>query len=315
MTKHRLLHWLLAAAASASVSTAAAQEDTRKLIKAGADGRFETLEENAAALRGHPNDHVTAFRSRLDAVFQFVKAMPAVSSPPYPTCSRLDSWIERNDIQRVLMGSVAVHTPEVVTPGRCERRSEAGVEVALNSLAPVLRNAHATAPENGSGDWYLLPIIHQGPDFIELESEQIILFEPRGAPFKPVSLERYARHQLRQLTSNGRSDGGELGDLYRKRLAAWPPAEKASAACARDPAAPIANLEDVVPEPVAACPAVFTVMEVDRAYLDVSRPTSLQIITLSNPSRHGLESDRSWELRSAVWRSFKQADFRTMMRR
>ncbi|MDD3837514.1 MAG: hypothetical protein WCY15_10235 [Phenylobacterium sp.] len=285
---------------SALSGAAFAQEDTRRVVKAGADGRFEMQIDMTTTLRGHASRDVMAFRARVDEVVAHLRAMPAVNAPPYPTCSRLDSWLERNDIEPMLSATLGVHTPEVTQPGRCGAKSEMGVAIALNSMTGFLPPAHVRLTEPGR-DWYVLPIKRQGDEFIEIEGDRILFFESGRTPFRPVSTERYARQQLAELTSNGAHDGGELGDLLRRAIASWSPEQLALPACVNDPASPIEQLEDALVRPHEHCPADRTVLEVHQAHLDRSRPARLQLIAVSNPPRASLESDGSWNLRTRVW--------------
>lgn len=292
-----------------------AQNDNRVLVKAGADGRFEMLIDTTQSLRGHAPPKVAAFRARVDEVVALLKAMPAVSAPPYPSCSRLDSWLARNDIKPVLMASVGVQTPEVSQPGRCDRRSEMSVRIEINQLSEFLPSPHAIAPEGQPRDWYVLPVHRQGADFIALETDDVLYFEAHGTPLRPVTTERYARYQLSQLTSNGAHDGGELGALYRKRIASWTPAQRARPACVIDPAIMPNDLEDVVIDAVENCPPQRIVVEIDEGYLDSQRPAAIQTISISNPPRAGLESDGSWKLRSTIWSTIDHAALRAQLQR
>ncbi|MBP6879244.1 MAG: hypothetical protein KBC34_14560 [Phenylobacterium sp.] len=315
MTLRRPACAALAALLAAIVTPAAGQEDNRRLVKSGADGRFETLQETTVSLRGHPPAQVASFRTKLDGLFALMAATPAVSAPAYPACSRLESWLQRNDIEPMLMGTVSVHTPEVVTPGRCEKNTEMGVEIALNSLSPILPSAHVSAPEGKPRDWFVLPIKRQGPDFMELQGDAIILFEPRSGPFKPVSTERYARHQLNELTAGGESDGGPIGELYRQRLSSWTLAQRQAPACSKDPNLSPDKLENIVIDAEADCPPERVVVELDDRYFDRRRPDVIQLIALNNPPRHSIESDRSWDLRASVWASIDHARMKAMVGR
>jgi hypothetical protein len=310
MNLHTLARTAAAVVLISTASTAAlAQDDNRRTVKAGADGRAEERIDGTTRLNGRPAAQVAAFRTRLDAVAAQMRAMPAVSAPPFPACSRLTTWLHRNDLEPVLAGSVDVTTPVVATPGKCEEKTELSVEISLNSLQGHLPERHAEGPDGKP--WYVIQASRQGPGFIEWEwngDKHVYLFEPRGTPFKPVTTERYARYTLDQLTSGGTFDGGEPGAMLRARMASWTPAQRQTPACVK--VEMTGSLEDIMVDPVAACPPDRTVVEIDDAWFDRKRPDVIQLIALEMYHQHSMESEHSWALRSAVWSSLDREALR-----
>lgn len=300
-------------AALAAASSAAAHADDRVLERAGAGGRFEMLIDRSETLPGHASWKVRDFRDKLDAVVALMRALPAVSEPPAPGCTRLDSWIVRNDVEPVLMGSVGVQTPEVLAGGGCANRSEMSVRVEINHLQEFLPPPHAQSPDGKAHDWYVFETRRSAPGMIELESGSILYFRHDGSPFRAVTSEAYAQHQLDQLTGGGAHDGGELGALYRARIASWSPAQRTSPACIPDPAVAPRDLSDMVIEAVPDCPPGRRVVEIDGDYVDAKRPTAIQTISLTNPARASVETDGSWELRSMIWSQIDHAAMRALI--
>jgi hypothetical protein len=304
---------LLAIAALAAASPAAAQRDDRVLERAGAGGRFEMLIDRSETLPGHASSKVRGFREQLDSVVALMRALPAVSEPPSPGCTRLDSWIVRNDVEPVLMGSVGVQIPEVLAGGGCAKRSEMSVQVGINHMEGFLPVAHATSAKSKAHDWYVLETRRAAPGMIELESGSILYFRKDGSPFRAVTSEAYARHQLDQLTSGGAHDGGELGALYRARIASWSPEQRASPACIPDPAVVPSDLAAMVIDVVSSCPAGRRVVEIDGDFLEKSRPAAIQLISLVNPPRASVETDGSWQLRSIIWSQIDHSNLRALI--
>lgn len=159
----------------------------------------------------------------------------------------------------------------------------------------------------------LLPIRRQTPGFVELASEAMIHYDRRSPPFRPVSTDAYARAQLAVLTSGGAHDGGPIGAMYRRRLASWTPAERATPACIVDPAVLPEAPEDMIVAVIANCPRDRRVVEIDQAGGDRTRPAEIQLIALHNPPRASLESDRSWRQRRTIWEQLDQASLRALI--
>lgn len=310
----RVFAWIGIAAALASfaATTAAAQADTSRVTPAGADGRFQLKLDETESLKGHAREKVAAFRTRVDAVVGLLKSMPTVNSPPFPACSRLDSWLGRNDIQPVLMASLLVTTPEMTGSGGCAQTTELSVGVTLNEIQGLPLDAYRLR----SGEiWHVLPVVASGPDFVEWEyngDKGVVLFEPRGSPFKAVSIERFARYQLDQFTNYDAFDGGEPGRELRARMESWTPEQRLMPACLNHEVGFTAGF---IAEPAPTCPLDRQVVEIDPNYLDPDRPYVIQMISLDKYHEHAMESAESRTLRAAVWSSLDRDALRALIGR
>ena len=303
---------IAAALTCSAATTATAQADTTRVTPAGADGRFQLKLDETDRLKGHSKEKVAAFRIRMTAVVELLKAMPAVNSPPFPACSRLDSWLGRNDIQPVLMASMLVTTPEMTGSGGCSPVTELSVGVTLNEI-PGLPLDHYKLRSGES--WHVLPVVSSGPDFVEWEyngDKGVVLFEPRGSPFKPVSIERFARYQLEQFTNYGAFDGGEPGRELRERIESWTPDQRLMPACLNHE---VGFTADFLAEPNPTCPLDRQVVEIDPTYLDAKRPYVIQMVSLDKYHEHGMESAQSRTLRAAVWSTLDRDALRAMIGR
>lgn len=298
--------------ASSAATPAAAQADTSRVVPAGADGRFQLKLDETDWLKGHSKEKVAAFRVRMNAAVELLKSMPAVNAPAFPACSRLDSWLRRNDIEPVLVARISVTTPEMTGSGGCARVTEASIGVTLNEIRGLPLDHYKLR----SGEsWHVLPVVSSGPDFVEWEyngDKGVVMFEPRRSPFKAVSVERFARYQLDQFTDYGAFDGGEPGRELRQRIASWTPEQRLMPACLSDD---VRSLTGFLAEPTPTCPLDRQVVEIDPTYLDTKRPHVVQMISLDRYHDHALETAESKTLRAVVWSSLDRDKLRAMIGR
>jgi hypothetical protein len=303
---------LAAVLASSAATTATAQADTSRVIPAGADGRFQLKLDETDQLKGHSKEKVAAFRIRMNAVVDVLKSMPAVNAPPFPACSRLDSWLGRNDIEPVLRASLLVTTPEMTGSGGCAPITELSVGVTLNEIRGLPLDSYKL---RSGENWHVLPVVSSGPDFVEWEyngDKGVVLFEPRGSPFRAVSIERFARYQLDEFTNYGAFDGGEPGRALRARIESWTPEQRLMPACLD---LEVGFTAHFLAAPTPTCPLARQVVEIDPAYLDARRPHVIQMISLDKYHEHGMESAQSKTLRAAVWSSLDRDALRAIIGR
>lgn len=353
---------ILAALLGSAVLAMPAAAQQVPIVQAGAGGRYETSIDPKTRVPRFSTVQVAAFRSRMARVIDLFASMPQVTSPPYPICHRLSSWVEITWPHETLSGAVYVMPPISFENGRCHRMTGAGVEVRLNALSLLRDPQEAVVRVNDApSDWFLLPYSTATARVVRI-GNTIGFTHGRAPLFQPVSVERY----LREMLSRQPSDpvGGSAGELARwlgggksKMLAEN--AEKLremSATMSPDLLAKMAAALQVVVDgterdlrreaarvqlpsarqrlqaqlgsmsaaqlaapacfPSAAgdldltpgCPTGFTLMELNPAYFDKSRPEVVQLLVVKTDDRrtHG-ENDARLAARMAIWNSLDHA--------
>ena len=285
---------LLVLAAGLLALPAAAQQVP--IVQAGAEGRFERQIDAKSKVEGFSPAQVAAFRAAIAPVIEQLAAMPGVNNPPAPICHRLGSWVQLVNPDGVLGAEISMLTPISFENGRCHRMTAGGLQIWVNRPNGGLDPSHSTvrSPQDGGSPWYVLPIRPaRDPRLVEYQfnGDDYTIFT-RGRPLlRPVTMERYLRHQAQALP--------KAPENWAAKLAALAPAQRGQPACLGARWAF---------EPNGACDPARTLVEVDPAYFDRSRPADVQLLILTTPSHryHG-ESDAELAVRTAVLKALDRA--------
>ena len=271
---------LLVLAAGLLALPAAAQQVP--VVQTGAEGRFERQIDAKSKVEGFSPAQVAAFRAAIAPVIEQLAAMPGVNNPPAPICHRLGSWVQLVNPDGVLGAEISLLTPISFENGRCHRMTAGGLQIWVNRPNGGLDPSHSTvrSPQDGGSSWYVLPIRPAR--------------DPRlvGRPLlRPVTMERYLRHQAQALP--------KAPENWAAKLAALAPAQRGQPACLGARWAF---------EPNGACDPARTLVEVDPAYFDRSRPADVQLLILTTPSHryHG-ESDAELAVRTALLKALDRS--------
>jgi len=279
---------LLAGAALALSAGAALADDPGRTV-AGAGGRFLTSMQTSGAATGFTTAQTAVMRGHAAKAADLLRAVPSVSSPPPPACSLIFSRQGRSIYGGVISASVDVTTPEVQRDGSCGPMTEMSSGISLNE--PLGLPTPPPEGETTDGRWEMLPVVRKAPGYLELPNK-VYFHESRAELVLPVSAERYAREQLRQLTDGGRHDGGPLAAEWNRRLASWGPAEKQSAACL--------EADMMFASPDNGCADDHKAYEFNTAFFDRSRPSDVQAIAFLFPEAHSIESAASLSVREPI---------------
>ena len=290
---------LIAALALLAAAPVAAQEVP--IVQTGAEGRFERQIDVKTKSEGFGPAQVTAFRAAITPIIDQLATMPAVNTPPAPLCHRLKSWIELINPHGVMGAEIAVMSPINYQNGRCNRMTGGGIILKVNMPGAGLDPSRANVRrDERDGDWYVLAFKPaRNPRLVEYElngDDYAIITHGRAPAFRPVSMERYLREKIEQA----RRDGADI--VVRETetaLAALSPAQRLQPAC-------MAAGYDLSAS--AACPPERTLVEFNPAYFDRSRPTEVQLLTLSTPAHryHG-EDDAKLASRTQMWKAIDRA--------
>ncbi|MBE1527108.1 hypothetical protein GGC65_001564 [Sphingopyxis sp. OAS728] len=290
---------LLTLFAAALCGTAAVAQEVPIIVK-GAGGRFETQLDAKTVVPGFPGDKIRQFRRSSDALIAMLEAMPEVNAPPAPFCNRLKSWIEILPLHGVLGAEIGVMNPINFSGGKCHRMTATGVIFRLNSLSLLLdpQEALMRAGE-GEGNWWLVRDAEIANRRI-IEIRDAVAFTHGRAPLLiPVSTGRYLRRQIAI-----EYEGSTVRHQLEARLADLDPTERAAPAC----------LLRTTGALVRDCRAADTVMELNPAYFDKSRPEAVQLLVVETPpsAGHGETADR-FAARKAIWNALDHNKFAAMV--
>ena len=275
-------------AATLCASTALAQE-TPIFVK-GAGGRFETQLDGKTSVPSVSADKVREFRRSTDALVALLEAMPQVNAPPAPICNRIKSWIEIVSLHGALGAEIGVMNPIKFEGGKCHRMTGTGVIFRFNSLSLLLDRQDAIMRQGegaDEGNWWLVrdPSI-AARRVIELR-DSVAFTHGRVPLLIPVSTGRYLRRKIAIEL-----DGSTVRSQLESQLADLESAARAAPAC----------LLRTTGALVRDCSAADTVMELNPAYFDTSRPETVQLLVMNTPSSpvHGEPAER-FAARRGIW--------------
>ncbi len=280
---------LLTAAAAGVLAAGAAKADDPGRTVAGAGGRFLTSIQSSGAASGFSAAQTAVMRGHAAKAAELLRSVPSVSNPQPPACALIFGREGPSIFGRVVAASIAVTTPEVEPDGSCGVKTEMSTAIHLNQ--PLGLPGPRSEGGSGGGHWEMLPIVTMRPGYLELP-DRVYFHESRAELVSPVSAERYAREQLRQLTDGGRHDGGPLAEEWTRRLQVWSATERASDACLD------ADLLFVSPDN--ACALDRRAYEFNKDFFDTSRPSDVQVVGFHYPDAHSIESAASWSVREPI---------------
>lgn len=294
---------LLAGAALALSAGAALADDPGRTV-AGAGGRFLTSMQTSGAASGFTAAQTAVMRGHAAKAADLLRALPSVSNPPPPACSLIYGREGQSIFGGVIAASIDVTTPVIEPDGSCGVMTEMSSGIQLNQ--PQGLPSPRPEGETTDGHWEILQVVKKGPGYLELPNK-VYFHESRAELVLPVSAERYAREQLRQLTDGGRHDGGPLAAEWNRRLASWSPVEKQSAACLET------DLLFIFPDN--ACADNRKAYEFNGAFFDRSRPSDVQAIAFLFPDAHSIESAASWSVREPIPQTLDRRALAAMLAR
>ena len=283
--------FLTAVAAGALAAGAATADDPGRSV-AGAGGRFLTSIQGTGAASGFSTAQTAVMRGYAAKAVELLRAVPSVANPPPPACALIYGREGPSIFGRVVAASIEVTTPEVQPDGSCGVQTEMSSAIHLNQ--PLGLPGPRPAGGSDDGRWEMLPVVNMRPGYLELP-DRIYLHESRAELVSPVSAERYAREQLRQLTDGGRHDGGPLAQEWTRRLQGWSAAERASDACLES--------DLLFASPNNACALDRRAYEFNADTFDTSRPSDVQVVSFHYPDAHSIESAASWSVREPIPRT------------
>lgn len=291
----RSLLSVLAAALLSAASVVAAQQ--RPIVVAGASGRFETQLDPKTAVSGFSTAQTKAFRGQLDRLVTEFRGMPTVNTPPSPICHRLMSWIEIIPPHGVLSGRVEVLRPINFNGGKCNAMTGGGVQISVNRADALVesRYINAYSVEGGPGRWYVLPVRKIGNGRITLEGNVVAMVRPGASPFRPVSIERYLKEKSKDSPQSEAA----------QKLATLPAASRGLSACVGADGMVVGQ---------ASCAASRTVVEINPAYFDKSRPSDMQMLVVQTPNGRSSESAADEAARMAMWQALDLDALQAMVR-
>ncbi len=294
----RMMRAMLLAGAAAALLAGAAQAQVHlkeTWTIEGANGHFLTSIQNSGAAYGFTEAQTAKLRLQGAKAIELLKAVPSVSSPPPPACSLIRTR-ENNTLHPggVVASDIAVTTPVLGEDGKCGgppiiHLTEMSTTIYLN--LPVGLPTKSPVDDGVDDDWRFLQILDRRPGYLELPNA-VYFHESRAELIKPISVERYARDQLRMLTDGGRHDGGPLAAEWEGRLANWSPEERAGDACLE------ADL--MMAKPDNDCRDDRKAWEFNTAFFDSTRPSDVQMIAFDFPGLLNDESAASWSVREPI---------------
>jgi len=294
----RMMRAMLLAGVTAALLTGRAQAQVHlkeTWTVEGANGHFLTSIQDSGAAYGFTEAQTAKLRLQGAKVIELLRAVPSVSAPPPPACSLIRTR-ENSTLHPggVVATDIAVTTPLLGEDGTCGgppliRVTEKSTSIFLN--LPVGLPTKSPVDDGVDDDWGLLQILDRRPGYLELPNA-VYFHESRAELIKPVSVERYAREQLRMLTGGGRHDGGPLAAEWEGRLANWSREERAGDACLE------ADL--MMAKPDNGCRDDRKAWEFNTAFFDSTRPSDVQMIAFDFPAQSNSESAASWSVREPI---------------
>jgi hypothetical protein len=174
---------------------------TSRFTVAGADGRFELAYAPDAKIAGVTAAESQQIHAAVRQVAEVFRASPAVNSPPAPLCTRITTYLPPGiELGLEPAPNVSVQVPIEFRNGRCSNITCCGVDVAINSPAPLRKGQEVEGPgavrvEDEKGPMYafhrLEPLASDGA---YARYRRMVVLSKRTEPiFLPVTREEYLR--------------------------------------------------------------------------------------------------------------------------
>ena len=179
----------------------AAAPPSSRLTVAGADGRFELAYAPDARIAGATAAESQQIHDAVRQIAEIFRAAPAVNSPPAPLCTRITTYLPPGlKLGLEPAPNVSVQVPIEFRSGRCSNITCCGVDVAINSLAPLRKGQEVEGPgavdlEDEKGPMYALHRLEPlASDGAYARYRRMVVLSKRTEPiFLPVTRDEYLR--------------------------------------------------------------------------------------------------------------------------